>query len=269
MERRQLGATDLRLPVIGMGTWRTFDVAGAAAEQNARRVVEAARAAGAAVFDSSPMYGRAEAVLARALGSLRPDATVATKIWAASPGDARRQIDRALSLFGGRVDLYQIHNLRSWRDHLATLERLRDEGRVGAIGATHYSPSAFGELQTVMRTGRIGVVQIPYNPHERDAEREVLPLAATLGLGVVVMRPFAEGGLVRRAPAAAALAPLRPFGVETWAQALLKWVLSDLRCHVAIPATSRPERMRENAAAGAPPWFGPDERSYVARLAVP
>ncbi|MFL5704579.1 MAG: aldo/keto reductase, partial [Ktedonobacteraceae bacterium] len=108
---------------------------------------------------------------------------------------------------------------------------------------------------------------IPYNPLQREVEREILPLVADLGLGVVVMRPFGEGSLMRRMPTEADLQPLKPFGVITWAQALLKWVLSDPRCHVAIPATTQPLRVAENAAAGSPPWFGPEERALVARLA--
>jgi len=147
------------------------------------------------------------------------------------------------------------------------LEQERAAGRVRVIGATHYSPSAFGELRLVIETGRIAAIQIPYNPLERAVERDILPLAAERGLGVVVMRPFGEGALMRRPPPAEQLAPLRPYGVTTWAQALLKWVLSDPRCQIAIPATSRPERMAENAAAGDPPWFGADERALVARLA--
>ena len=135
------------------------------------------------------------------------------------------------------------------------------------IGATHYSASAFGELAEVMRSGRIAAIQVPYNPLEREVELEILPLAHELGLGVVVMRRFAKGGLMRRSPTPEALTPLRDWGVETWGQALLKWSLSDPRCHVAIPATSRPGRMTDNAAAGEPPWFGTDERAYVARLA--
>jgi aryl-alcohol dehydrogenase-like predicted oxidoreductase len=145
---------------------------------------------------------------------------------------------------------------------------LRDEGAVVAIGATHYSASAFDELAVVMRTGRITAIQIPYNPLQREVERVILPLAAELNLGVVVMRPFAEGGLMRRPPSPESLTPLRPFGITTWAQALLKWGLSDPRCHVAIPATSRPGRMTENAAAGNPPWLGPEERALVGRLAA-
>jgi aryl-alcohol dehydrogenase-like predicted oxidoreductase len=267
MERRTLGRSGLEDPVVGMGTWQTLDLRVAAGERNARAIVDAALAAGATFFDSSPMYGAAERVLGAALSGRRDAALVATKVWTDSPEEGRAQAERALGFFGGIVDLYQVHNLVRWREQLTLLERLHAEGRVRAIGATHYSAAAFGELRQVMETGRIAAIQIPYNPVERDVERVILPLAAELGLGVVVMRPFGEGSLMRRPPPLSALAPLRPFGVTTWAQALLKWVLSDPRCHVAIPATSRPERMAENAAAGSTPWFGPDERALVARLA--
>lgn len=267
MERRAFGQTGMLVPTVGMGTWRTFDVRGAAAERHARAIVDAALAAGADLFDSSPMYGAAEHVLATALRGRREQALVATKVWAASAAEGREQIERAMGLYGDLIDLYQIHNLLSWQTHLPVLEQLRDAGRVRAIGATHYSPSAFGELRRVIETGRVAAIQIPYNPLEREVEREILPLAAERGLGVLVMRPFGEGALLRRPPPAEQLAPLRPFGITSWPQALLKWGLSDPRCHAAIPATSRPERMAENAAAGDPPWFGPEERALVARLA--
>jgi aryl-alcohol dehydrogenase-like predicted oxidoreductase len=267
MEERALGQTGLRVPVVGMGTWQTFDVRGAEAVRARQAVVDAAFAAGATFFDSSPMYGAAEQVLGQALAGRRDRALVATKVWAATLAEGRAQVTAALGYFGGAVDLYQVHNLLAWREQLGLLEELRAAGQVRAIGATHYSAAAFGTLAEVMRTGRIAAIQIPYNPLERTVERAILPLAADLGLGVVVMRPFAEGALLRRPPPAAALAPLHPFGVTTWAQALLKWIVSDPRCQVAIPATSSPARMRENAAAGTPPWFGLDERALVARLA--
>lgn len=267
MEERTLGKTGLAVSVIGMGTWRTFDVRGAGPERNARRVVDAGFEAGSRVFDSSPMYGEAERVLGAALGPRRAEAIVLTKVWTPDPGEGGRQIERALELFGGRVDLYQIHNLVAWREHLPVLERLRDAGRVRAIGATHWNPSSFDELRRVMDTGRITAIQIPYNPLEREIERDILPRAADLGLGVVVMRPFAERGLLRRQPEAEALLPLRDFGVRTWPQALLKWSLSDRRCHAAIPATSNEAHAVENAEAGSAPWFGPAERALVSRLA--
>jgi aryl-alcohol dehydrogenase-like predicted oxidoreductase len=256
IEERPLGATSgLTVPAVGMGTWQTLDARGADAERRAHEIVGAALDAGARFLDSSPMYGEAERV-------------VATKVWTSDGREAERQVQRALRWYGGRVDLYQVHNLVSWSERLTLLERERERGAVVAIGATHYSPPAFGELARVMRSGRISAIQIPYNPHEREVEREILPLADELGLGVVVMRPLGGGGgLVTRPPDDAELEPLRAFGVETWGQALLKWVLSDPRCHVAIPATSRPERVRENAAAGAPPWFDEQARALVARLA--
>jgi len=269
IDARPLGRTSgLTVPAVGMGTWQTLDVRGAEAERRAHEIVAEALGAGARFVDSSPMYGEAERVLGEALADDgRDDAIVATKVWTPDDAEAERQVQRALGWYGGRVDLYQVHNLVGWRKRLTLLERERDRGTVVAIGATHYSPSAFGELAEVMRTGRISAIQIPYNPHERDVEREILPLAQDLGLGVVVMRPLGGGRLVRDDPGPAALEPLRAFGVETWGQALLKWVLSDPRCHVAIPATSRPGRMRENAAAGAPPWLDDEARAYVARLA--
>ena len=267
MERRQLGATGIEVPAVGMGTWQTFDVRGADVESERREVVDAALEEGANFFDSSPMYGEAERVLGKALDGRRTEALVATKVWTPDAGEGRAQVRRALSYFGGYVDLYQVHNLVAWRDQLRLLEEMREEGKVRAIGATHYSSSAFGELREVMLTGRIGAIQVPYNPLQREAEKTIVPLAADLGLGVVVMRPFAEGALLRRPPTQEQLEPLRAFGVETWADALIKWILSDSRCHVAIPATSSRERMRENASAGDPPWFGPEERDLVARLA--
>lgn len=268
MEYRELGATGLQVPAVGMGTWATFDVKGEPEEARRRSVVDVALDRGASLFDSSPMYGQAEQVLGRALEGRRDRAQVATKVWARSVEEGRAQIDRALGFYEGRVELYQIHNLVAWRDHLPVMEDLRAKGAVNVVGATHYSPAAFGELGEVMRTGRVGAVQIPYNPAERDVEREILPLAEELGIGVVVMRPLGQGSLMGRPPGDKHLAPLADFGVATWAQALLKWILSDPRCHVAIPATRSPAHIAEDAAAGEAPWFGPQERDLVARLAT-
>lgn len=266
MEQRQLGRSGLTVPAVGMGTWNTFDVRGAREEQHARAVVETALDAGAIFFDASPMYGEAERVLGAALDGRRARALIATKVWARTPAEGREQSARSLRLFGGRIDLYQIHNLVNWREHLDMIERLVAGGQVRAVGATHYNASAFNELAQVMQTGRVTAIQVPYNPHEREIERRILPLAADLGLGVVVMRPLGEGVLVRRTPQPADLAPFAPFGVTTWAQILLKWILSDPRCHVAIPATFNADHMRDNAVAGDPPWFGFQERVRVLEL---
>jgi diketogulonate reductase-like aldo/keto reductase len=256
VEERRLG------PVVGLGTWNTFDTDATLA----RQVVDAALDAGIRLFDTSPMYRGAEAALGAALEGRREGTTVATKIWTPSLDEGREQYRRQVEWFG-RVEIEQVHNLVAWREHLEWLEPERDAGRIDLLGVTHYDPRSFGELAEALRTGRFDVVQLPYNPREREVERELLPLAAELGIPVIVMRPLGEGALVRRSPSPEALAPLREFGVETWAQALLKWVLSDERVDVAIPATSRPERTAENARAGEPPWFGPQERALVAELA--
>jgi diketogulonate reductase-like aldo/keto reductase len=256
MEERRLG------PVVGLGTWNTFrdDV------RLAGDVVAAAREAGVRCFDASPMYGSEEA-LGAALQERRAEATVLTKIWTSSAAEAREQYEDQLRWFGGRIDVEQVHNLVAWEQHLPWLEAERDAGRIGLLGVTHYATSAFGELGRALRTGRFQTVQLPLNPRERSAERELLPLAAELGVAVVVMEPLGSGELLRRPPKPGDLAPLRPFGIETWPQALLKWALSDSRVDLVIPATSKPARTAENAAAGEPPWLGPDERALVERLA--
>ncbi len=213
------------------------------------------------------MYGAAESSLAAALEERRDQADVLTKIWTASPAEARAQLGAQLAWFG-RIELEQVHNLVAWEEHLPWLEGEVEAGRIERLGVTHYAPSAFGELARALRTRRFQAVQLPYNPAERTCERELLPLAAELGIAVVVMQPLGVGELLRRPPSEAELRPLAEFGVATWAQALLKWAVSDPRIDLVIPATRRPERMRENAVAGSPPWFGPEERAYVERLAA-
>jgi diketogulonate reductase-like aldo/keto reductase len=253
MEERRLG------PVVGLGTWKTFgsDV------RTARRVVAAAFDAGCRLVDSSPMYGGAEASLAIALRGRRAQAVVATKIWASSVEEGREQFRRQLAWFE-RIEVEQIHNLLAWERHLRWLEAERAEGRIDRLGVTHYSPASFGELGRALRTSRFETLQVPLNPNEREAERELLPLAAELGVAVIVMRPLGEGGLVQRNVPPEVLQQL---GVETWPQALLKWALSDPRVDVVIPATRDPEHARSNAAAGNPPWFDAEQRRLVERFA--
>jgi diketogulonate reductase-like aldo/keto reductase len=258
MEDRRLG------PVVGLGTWNTFRDDAALA----RDIVGAAMDAGCRLCDSSPMYG-SERALGVAVEGRRENAFVATKIWAGAAGEASRQFDDQLRWFGGWVDVEQVHNLVAWREHLPWLEEERAAGRIRKLGVTHYDPSAFDELAAALRTGRFDTVQLPYNPLEQECERELLPLAAELGVAVIVMRPLGNKARLRRPPPPEDLEPLRELGVETWAQALIKWALSDERVDVVIPATSEPERAASNARAGRPPWLGPEQRDLVARLAQP
>jgi diketogulonate reductase-like aldo/keto reductase len=254
MEQRRLG------PVVGLGTWNTFDTDASLADE----VVEAAATAGVRLYDTSPMYRGAEQSLAAALDGIRDDVTVATKIWARSLDEGREQFQRQLGWYETRIDVEQVHNLVLWREHLDWMEAEREGGRIGRIGVTHYQASAFEELAEAMRDPRVECVQLPYNPHERECEELLLPLAADLGMPVIVMRPLGSGEIVRNPPPPEKLEPL---GVESWAEALLKWALSDERVDVVIPATKSPDRARANARAGEGPWFDEDQRAYVAELA--
>jgi diketogulonate reductase-like aldo/keto reductase len=256
MEQRRLG------PVVGLGTWNTFDTD----RDLARLVVATALDAGCRLFDSSPMYGGAEESLGPALAERRPEAIVATKIWAGSVEEGRAQYRDQLDWFG-RVEIEQVHNLVAWEQHLPWLEAERDAGRIDRLGVTHWQSSAFAELGRALKTRRFSALQVPYNPLEHECEEELLPLAAELGVAVIAMRPLGDKSRLRNPPETEALAPLREFGVSTWPQALLKWALSDDRIDAVIPASSNPDHVRENAAAGEPPWLGPKERRLVERLA--
>jgi aryl-alcohol dehydrogenase-like predicted oxidoreductase len=251
-----------------MGTWKTFDVRSTHEADERRTVVDVALECGSNLFDSSPMYGAAEQVLGAALEGRRDQASVATKVWTPDDAEAERQIQRALEYFGGWVEVYQVHNLVAWQKRLSRLEQLRDQGHIRAVGITHYQHSAFPQLMEIMRAGRVSSVQVPYNVRDRVVEQSILPLAAELNVGVIVMRPLGEGALAARSPRPDQLRPLADFGVHTWPQALLKWLVSDPRVTTVIPATRSPAHALQNAEAGAPPWFGPDERAYVAGLAA-
>jgi aryl-alcohol dehydrogenase-like predicted oxidoreductase len=269
MEQRKLGNSGLTVPVVGMGTWKTFNVRGADAEGNCQEIVRTAFEKGANFFDSSPMYGEAERVLGAGVKRLgiRDKVMIATKVWTDSDEKSEKQFADAFNYFGGYVDFYQVHNLVAWETRLNQLERFKAEGKVRSIGVTHYSHSAFDKIAEIMRSGRITGIQIPYNAVDREVEKVILPLAGSLNIGVVVMRPFGEGSLLRHVPSQSELAQFAEYGVTTWAQILLKWVVSDPRVSVAIPATSRVERMAENSTAGLLPFFDQATREKVSQIA--
>jgi diketogulonate reductase-like aldo/keto reductase len=265
MEQRPLGRTGIDLPVVGLGTWRVFDLP-PDRQPIADSVVAAAFDGGARVVDSSPMYGRAEAVLSAALGTgeRRTNAFVATKVWTSSVADGRRHFTRQLGWFAGRVDLLQVHNLVAWREHLEWMEAERAVGNVRVLGATTFQSSSFEMLERVMRTGRIQAIQVPLNPKERDAEARLLPLAVDLGIGVIAMRPMAEGGLLR----ASFPGELRALGLRGWPEALLRWTLADRRVTTAIPATADAGHARANAEIGAMAPLDPELRERIGKLAA-
>jgi aryl-alcohol dehydrogenase-like predicted oxidoreductase len=270
MQTRPIPSSGEALPVVGCGTWQTFDV-GPSPHGRAplAEVLRTLFAGGGSVIDSSPMYGRAEAVVGDLLAAdgSRDRAFLATKVWTRGRADGIAQMERSLALMGsGRIDLMQVHNLVDWRTQLATLREWKARGRIRYLGVTHFTPSAYGELEAVMRAEPLDFVQVNYALDDREAERRILPLAAERGLAVLVNMPFGGGGLLRRLLPR----PLPPVAAEmgctSWAQALLKFVLGHPAVTCAIPGTAKPEHMADNLRAGSGPF--PDERMRAALIAA-
>ncbi|SAL60243.1 aldo/keto reductase [Caballeronia peredens] len=254
MHKRPIPSTNEPLPVVGCGTWRTFDVGDDAARR--RELAEVLRvlfAAGGSVIDSSPMYGSSEAVAGALLTELdaHGQAFVATKVWTQGRDAGIAQMQESLRLFQQqRVDLMQIHNLLDWRTQLATLRDWKAAGKVRYIGVTHYTSGAFAQVEDVLRAERIDFVQINYAANDRDAEARLLPLAAERGVAVIVNQPFGGGSLLgglrnRPLPAFA-----QEIGCTSWAQLLLKFVLGNPAVTCVIPGTGRREYMIDNVHAG-------------------
>lgn len=255
MNTRPIPSTQEALPVVGCGTWIGFDVAAGSAEyQRLPGVLDALFAAGGKVIDSSPMYGRAEAVTGDLLAASnqRSKAFLATKVWTSGREAGIAQMEQSFArLRTDRIDLMQVHNLVDWRTHLKTLRGWKDKGRVRYIGITHYTSSAYVEVEAVLRAEKLDFLQINYSLDAREAEQRLLPLASERGVAVIVNMPFGGGGLLRRLRDK----PLPPWageiGCTSWAQVLIKFVLGHPAVTCTIPGTSRAEHMADNAAAGA------------------
>jgi aryl-alcohol dehydrogenase-like predicted oxidoreductase len=256
--RRPIPSTGEPLPVVGCGTWRTFDVGDdASAQARLARVLQVLFDAGGSTIDSSPMYGTSEAVAGALLTRLdaHGKAFVATKVWTEGRAAGIAQMEESMRrLRQPRIDLMQVHNLLDWRTQLATLRDWKARGTIRYIGITHYTSSAFAQVEAVMRSEKPDFVQINYAADDRDAEQRILPLAADLGIGVVINQPFGGGGLIARVSKRPLPGWAAQIGCTTWAQVLLKFVLAQPAVTVVIPGTGRPEYMVDNVHAGVGPF---------------
>jgi aryl-alcohol dehydrogenase-like predicted oxidoreductase len=271
MLTRPIPSTGEPLPVIGLGTWQTFDVGGeAAARKPLGEVLQVFFDAGARVLDSSPMYGRSESVVGDLLRGTpwASRAFVATKVWTTGRDAGVAQMEESERRMGGRIDLMQIHNLVDWRTHLPTLRAWKEARRIRYVGITHYSTGAFDEMERILRTERLDFVQLPYSLGMREAERRLLPAARDTGTAVLVMTPFEKGSLIRDVRGKPLPGFAGDLGVTSWPQLLLKWILGHPAVTAPIPATSNPRHMQENLAAGLAPL--PDEalRAKIAAAAT-
>jgi diketogulonate reductase-like aldo/keto reductase len=263
MLTRPIPSTGEAIPVIGLGTWRAFD---AGTDETTRRplgeVVQLLLDAGGQLIDSSPMYGRAEAVTGDLLADLsaRPRAFLATKVWTTGRERGIEQMRRSAQLLRSDViDLMQIHNLVDWRTHLARLRRMKEEGSIRYIGITHYTTGALPELARILADEPgIDFVQLGYSLATRAAESEVLPVAAARGVAVIANQPLERGDLLRRVRERPLPDWAGEFDCASWAQLFLKYVLAEPAVTCVIPATGNPAHMKDNSAAG----FGnlPDAR---------
>ena len=251
---RTIPSTGEQVPVIGLGTWQSFDVGANESERAPlREVLQGFVDLGGTVVDSSPMYGRSEKVvgdLAAELG-LHPRLFVATKVWTSGQVAGVEQMKASMQKLGApRLDLMQVHNLLDVDAHLETLRRWKEEGRVRYIGVTHYTASAHDAVAAVLESRPVDFVQINYSVAEREAERRILPLAVERGIAVLVNRPFAEGALLRRLTGRSLPPWAAEIECESWPEILLKFVIAHPAVTCAIPATSKVAHLRANMRAG-------------------
>jgi len=269
---RPIPSSGERIPVIGLGTWRAFDVGHrVSGRAPLERCVAAFESLGGCVIDSSPMYGWAEEVAGEILASLgvRDRMFIATKVWTQGKERGIEQMRESMrKLRVDRIDLMQVHNLVDTSVHLETLRQCKAEGVVRYIGVTHYAERAHADVVRVLRQESLDFVQINYSVAERAAERSILPLAADRGIAVIANRPLAAG---------AALGPLRgrpipdwasELGCTTWSALLLKFVVSHPSVTCAIPATANPDHLRDNMQAAFGPVPDASLRERIAQAAT-
>ena len=253
MLARIIPSTGEKLPVVGVGTWQTFDIGNSRAELDPRKeVLRILFEAGGKVIDSSPMYGRSEAVTGVLLNEMkaRNQAFVATKVWTTGEAAGIRQMQESASKMQAPVmDLMQIHNLVDWKTHLKTLRKWKEEGRIRYIGITHYTDSSLDDLAAVIRSEKVDFVQFACSIGQRAAETRLLPVAAEHGVATLINRPLGSGGLFGQTRGRALPGFAAELGIKSWAQYFLKYLLGNPAITCVIPGTGKSEHARDNMAA--------------------
>ncbi|MFB6356838.1 MAG: aldo/keto reductase [bacterium] len=254
MKTRSIPGTSEQLPVVGLGTWQQFDVSpDPQLLKPLKNVLGTLFQQGGTVIDTSPMYGNAESNLGRLLKGMgaRDRAFLATKVWTRGKQSGIDQMNRSMEKLNvDTIDLIQVHNLLDWQTHLETLRDWKSRGKIRYYGITHYTGSAFDELESIMSNEPLDFVQLPYSIEFRRAEDRLLPLARERGIAVLVNRPFQAGGLFRDVRGQNLPEWAGEFDCNSWAQFFLKYILSHPAVTCGIPGTSNPDHMLDNAKAG-------------------
>jgi diketogulonate reductase-like aldo/keto reductase len=248
---KPIPSTGERLPVIGVGTWQTFDVGADAAARGQLR--EVLKLLNRNVVDSSPMYGTSESVAGDLIAELgiRDRLFMATKVWTHGRDEGIKQMETSFKrLRVQRMDLMQVHNLADVATHTETLQEWKQKKRVRYIGITHYTSSAYAEVERWLRTRQYDFLQINYSLGERESENRLLPLAQELKVAVIANRPFAEGALFRRVKGRQPPPWAAELGIASWAHYFLKWIVSHPAVTCAIPGTGNQKHMADNLGAG-------------------
>jgi aryl-alcohol dehydrogenase-like predicted oxidoreductase len=255
MQTRVIPKTNEALPVVGLGTWRVFDVGPDAAVRAARRqILSVLFEAGGSVIDSSPMYGRAESVVGDELAALgaRHKAFLATKVWTRGRNEGIAQMEESMRHLGTeRIDLMQVHNLVDLDTHLATLREWKAAGRIRYLGVTHWTRGSLDDLAEIIAREKLDFVQFAYSIAARDAERRLFPLCAERGVATLINRPYVHGALFGRARGHAVPSwAAEELGCASWGQFFLKFILGHPQVTCVIPGTSKPRHARDNMGAG-------------------
>jgi len=266
MQHRKIPKSGEEIPVIGLGTWRTFDVASERGRIPLGKVLDHFSTAGGRVIDTSPMYGKAE----EAIGELQSHVKkpfIATKVWTRGREAGIEQMKRSMRFLRvTQIDLLQIHNLVDWHTHLQTLRNWKSAEKVRYIGVTHYQTAAFPQLAEIMQTEDIDFVQLPLSIELPDAEQRLLPLAQSKRIAVIVNRPFEEGALLRKVRSK----PLPPWAADfeskSWSELFLRYIVSHPAVTCVIPATGNVEHLAENMRAGEGRMLSMEERTRLRKL---
>lgn len=270
MLTRAIPSSNEPLPVIGLGTYRGFDVATSSpAYKQLRSVLDALFEAGGSVIDSSPMYGRAEQTTGELLSIHEPrsPAFLATKVWTRGRSEGIAQMEQSFKLLRTeRIDLMQIHNLVDWRIHLPTLREWKEQGRIRYIGISHYTASAYDDVEAVLKSEQLDFLQINYALDDRSAEARLLPLCRERGVAVICNRPFGGGGLLARLKDKPLPGWAAQVQVNSWPQLALKFLLANPAVTCVIPGTGNPRYMSDNAGAGSGPMLTDAQRHQLIAL---
>jgi len=270
MQTRPIPSSAEPLPMVGLGTYRGFDVAPAdPAYKQLPAVLDALFGKGGTVIDSSPMYGRAEQTTGELLSIHQPrsPAFLATKVWTRGRAEGIAQMEQSFKLLQtDRIDLMQIHNLLDWKTHLPTLRQWKDEGRIRYIGITHYTSSAYDEVEAVLKAEPLDFLQINYALDDRAVEKRILPLCRERGVAVICNRPFGGGGLLGRLKGQPLPGWAAQVQVNSWAQLALKFLLAHPAVTCVIPGTGNPRYMLDNAGAGFGPTLTDAQRQQLMAL---